>query len=190
MAMGLGAAKRRLAARRGSTAPSACDPARGGAAGGPASSFVRHRLGARRRKRHEADMFARPARMLNRRALVAAGGAASNIKSLARTFGVPAHRYTDFGGLLTAHSEITMTKTIVAAVLFSLAMGVGPALAQQDQQLPAAVPAATPPAKSTITPEQKAISKACSDQANAKNLHGDERKKFRAECKRKGGKME
>jgi invasion protein IalB len=81
-----------------------------------------------------------------------------------------------------------MTKTsIVAAVLLSLAIGMGPALAQQDQQ-PAAAP--QPPAKSTMSPEQKAISKACSDQANAKNLHGDERKKFRAECKRKGGKME
>jgi psiF repeat len=30
---------------------------------------------------------------------------------------------------------------------------------------------------------------ACSDLANAKNLHGRERKKFRAKCKRKGGKM-
>jgi invasion protein IalB len=89
--------------------------------------------------------------------------------------------------------ENMMTKTsIVAAVLLSLAIGTGPALAQQDQQPPAAAPAATPSAKSksTMSPEQKAISKACSDQANAKNLHGDERKKFRAECKRKGGKME
>jgi invasion protein IalB len=82
-----------------------------------------------------------------------------------------------------------MTKTsVVAAVLLSLAIGMGPALAQQDQQ-PAAAPP-PPPAKSTMSPQQKAISKACSDQANAKNLHGDERKKFRAECKRKGGKME
>jgi hypothetical protein len=37
---------------------------------------------------------------------------------------------------------------------------------------------------------KKAVSKACSDQANAKNLHGKERKKFRAECKHKGGKVE
>jgi hypothetical protein len=81
-----------------------------------------------------------------------------------------------------------MTKTIVAAMLFAVAIGAGPALAQQDQQPPAAPPAKS--TKSTMTPEQKAISKACSDQANAKNLHGDERKKFRAECKRKGGKME
>jgi hypothetical protein len=87
-----------------------------------------------------------------------------------------------------------MSKTIVAAALFALAIGVGPALAQQDQQPPAAAQAAPPAAKSTtkstMTPEQKAVSKACSDQANAKNLHGDERKKFRADCKRKGGKME
>jgi psiF repeat len=82
-----------------------------------------------------------------------------------------------------------MKKTsIVAAVLLSLAIGIGPALAQQDQPPPAAPP--PPSAKSKMSPEQKAISKACSDQANAKNLHGDERKKFRAECKRKGGKME
>jgi psiF repeat len=82
-----------------------------------------------------------------------------------------------------------MTKTIVAAILFAVAIGAGPALAQQDQQPPAAPPAKST-TKSTMTPEQKAVSKACSDQANAKNLHGDERKKFRAECKRKGGKME
>jgi hypothetical protein len=82
-----------------------------------------------------------------------------------------------------------MTKTIIAAVLFAVAIGAGPVLAQQDQQPPAAPPAKST-TKSTMTPEQKAVSKACSDQANAKNLHGDERKKFRAECKRKGGKME
>jgi hypothetical protein len=35
--------------------------------------------------------------------------------------------------------------------------------------------------------DKAAISKACSDQANAKGLHGKARKKFRAECKRRGG---
>ena len=75
-----------------------------------------------------------------------------------------------------------MTKTsIVAAVLLSLAIGLGPAWAQQDQ------PAAAP--KAQMSPEKKAISKKCSDLANAKGLHGKERKKFRAECKRKGGTM-
>jgi hypothetical protein len=36
--------------------------------------------------------------------------------------------------------------------------------------------------------DKKAISKSCSDQANAKALHGKERKKFRSECKKNGGK--
>ncbi len=77
-----------------------------------------------------------------------------------------------------------MTKlSVVAAILLSLAIGLGPAWAQDP------APAAKP-AKTEMSPEKKAISKACSDQANAKNLHGKERKKFRAECKRKGGKME
>src|SRR5689334_1884936 len=40
----------------------------------------------------------------------------------------------------------------------------------------------------TSAADKAAISKACSDQANAKGLHGKARKKFRAECKRRGGK--
>jgi hypothetical protein len=74
-----------------------------------------------------------------------------------------------------------MTKsTVVAAIVFSLTLGAGVALAQSPQ--PAAAPAAGM--------DKKAISKACSDQANAKGLHGEKRKKFRAECKHKGGKAE
>jgi len=46
------------------------------------------------------------------------------------------------------------------------------------------------PAAKVSDAEKKAISKACSDQANAKGLHGKERKKFRSECKHKGGKVE
>ena len=37
-------------------------------------------------------------------------------------------------------------------------------------------------------PDKEAISKACSDQADAKGLHGKARKKFRYECKHAGGK--
>jgi hypothetical protein len=67
---------------------------------------------------------------------------------------------------------------IVVSVLLSLMIGMGSALAQAP---------ATAPAK--MTPEQKqAISKSCSDQANAKGLHGKERKKFRSECKHNAGK--
>jgi hypothetical protein len=35
--------------------------------------------------------------------------------------------------------------------------------------------------------DKQAISKACSDQANAKGLHGKARKKFRSECKKRDG---
>jgi psiF repeat len=78
-----------------------------------------------------------------------------------------------------------MTKsTVVAAIVFSLAIG-GVALAQSPQ--PAADHPAAAPAAGM---DMKAVSKACSDQANAKGLHGKERKKFRAECKHKGGKTE
>lgn len=36
--------------------------------------------------------------------------------------------------------------------------------------------------------DKAAISKSCSEQADVKNLHGKERKKFRSACKRRGGK--
>ena len=44
------------------------------------------------------------------------------------------------------------------------------------------------PSPSAASPTDKhAISKACSDQADAKGLHGKARKKFRSDCKRRGG---
>jgi psiF repeat len=77
-----------------------------------------------------------------------------------------------------------MTKsTVVAAIVFSLVIAGGAAFAQSP-------PPAADQAAGAGGMDKKAISKACSDQANAKNLHGKERKKFRAECKHKGGKME
>ena len=85
-----------------------------------------------------------------------------------------------------------MTKsTVVAAIVFSLALGTGTAFAQNPP--PAAgqpAPAMDKAAMDKAAMDKKAISKACSDQANAKGLHGKERKKFRSECKHKGGKME
>jgi hypothetical protein len=71
-------------------------------------------------------------------------------------------------------------KMLGSAVLLSLAIGMGTAFAQDKPAAPAAAPAATM--------DKKAISKACSDQAGAKGLHGKERKKFRYECKHHGGK--
>ena len=47
---------------------------------------------------------------------------------------------------------------------------------------------ATPAAAKPTSAEKAAISETCSEQADAKNLHGKERKKFRAKCKRSGGK--
>ena len=71
-----------------------------------------------------------------------------------------------------------MTKsTVVAAIVFSLAIGAGTAFAQNPP------PAADQAAAGAM--DKKAISKACSDQANAKNLHGKERKKFRADANTK-----
>jgi len=72
-------------------------------------------------------------------------------------------------------------KSLVSAILLCSAIGVGTALAQTT------APAAT--GASHMSQEQKsAISKSCSDQANAKGLHGKARRKFRSECKRAGGK--
>jgi len=70
-------------------------------------------------------------------------------------------------------------KSLVSAMLLSSVIGIGTALAQTTAPAPTGQPAA----------EQKsAISKSCSDQANAKGLHGKARKKFRSACKRAGGK--
>lgn len=71
-----------------------------------------------------------------------------------------------------------MNRSLVNATLLSLTIGMGTAFAQ------------TPPGQSAQMnrPDKEAISKACSDQANAKGLHGKVRKKFRSECKRAGGK--
>jgi hypothetical protein len=49
----------------------------------------------------------------------------------------------------------------------------------------AQTPSPSAPAASPV--DKKAISKTCSDQANAKGLHGKARKKFRSECKKRGG---
>jgi hypothetical protein len=83
--------------------------------------------------------------------------------------------------LRSGRNLMTAKSTAVVAIAFSLAIGVGAALAQN--------PAPTAHQAATGVTNKQAVSKACSDLANAKNLHGRERKKFRAKCKRKGGKM-
>jgi hypothetical protein len=52
-------------------------------------------------------------------------------------------------------------------------------------QTPAAAPAAAPAAKAEKAPMvHSAASLECSKEADAKGLHGKERKKFRSECKK------
>jgi hypothetical protein len=80
-------------------------------------------------------------------------------------------------------------KSLVAAVALSLSIGIGAAFAQTPPPAPVAQSAA--PAKmddKMNMGDKKAVSKSCSDQANAKSLHGKARKKFRSECKHNGGK--
>jgi psiF repeat len=79
-----------------------------------------------------------------------------------------------------------MTKrSIAAALIVSLSIGAGAAWAE-DVKPDSAQPAATKMSDA----DKKAIAKSCSDQANAKGLHGKARKIFRSACKHNGGKAE
>jgi hypothetical protein len=64
-----------------------------------------------------------------------------------------------------------MRKSLIAISLLT-ALAATPVLAQS------AAPSAAP------TTSKAALSKSCSDQANAKGLHGKARKHFRSACKR------
>ncbi len=80
-------------------------------------------------------------------------------------------------------------KLVLTAALLSLAISAGSAFAQTSTPAPATPAASAPSSANTpAATDKKAISKSCSDQANAKGLHGKARKKFRAECKHNGGK--
>jgi hypothetical protein len=86
-----------------------------------------------------------------------------------------------------------MRSTVVAAMLLSFAFGTGAVLAQDTPPATSDKPAATSKMgtdKPPMSPEKKAISKTCTDKANAKWLHGDARKKFRSACKKAGGKID
>jgi psiF repeat len=77
-------------------------------------------------------------------------------------------------------------RSLVSATLLSLAIGAGTALAQTPAPAPTGQQPTSAPQMSQD--QKKTISKSCSDQATAKGLHGKERKKFRSECKKAGGK--
>ena len=79
---------------------------------------------------------------------------------------------------------MTLSSRVAATAVASLLL-MGSAFAQTPA--PAAAPAATaaPAAKKADKP-RSAESLECSKQADAKGLHGKERKKFRSECKKNG----
>jgi hypothetical protein len=82
---------------------------------------------------------------------------------------------------------------LLTAILVSGSIAVG-GMGTGFAQAPATTPgsAATKPATTNpvkpMSAEKAAISKACSQQADEKKLHGKDRKKFRSACKRNGGK--
>ena len=76
---------------------------------------------------------------------------------------------------------MTISSRTAAAVLASLFLFASPAMAQTTAA-PAAKTDAAPMAK-TAKP-RTAESLECSKEADAKGLHGKERKKFRSECKK------
>jgi psiF repeat len=96
----------------------------------------------------------------------------------------------------TTKEKDPMTRSsVVAAALLVFALGAGAAWAQDKPPAAGSPPAATSQPPATTAPamsasEKAAIAKSCTDQANAKGLHGKARKKFRSACKKAGGKME
>jgi hypothetical protein len=69
-------------------------------------------------------------------------------------------------------------RIILGGALLCAAIGMGAAWAQ------------TPTPSPMSQDQKKMIAKSCSDQASAKGLHGEQRRKFRSECKKAGGKSQ
>lgn len=82
--------------------------------------------------------------------------------------------------------------TLAASIAFAGLLSTGAfAATTSTAKTTTAAPAAAATAKkktSTMSPEKQAVSKQCSSLADAKGLHGKNREKFRAECKKNGGK--
>lgn len=80
---------------------------------------------------------------------------------------------------------MTFSSRLVSAAVISLMFATG-AVAQSTTPAPAPTAAApkAAPADSKAPVVHSAASLECSKQADAKGLHGKERKKFRSECKK------
>ena len=89
---------------------------------------------------------------------------------------------------LNLETLIMKISTLLASVVVAGFVTTG-AFAQTATPAPATPPAATTaPAKAKTKAPQSAASQACSAQADAKGLHGKDRKKFRQTCIKSGGK--
>src|ERR1700689_3940810 len=92
--------------------------------------------------------------------------------------------------------EEPMTRSsVVAAALLVFALGAGAAWAEDPPPASGSPPPAASQPPATTAPamsasEKAAIAKSCIDQANAKELHGKKRKRFKKACKKAGGHME
>ena len=95
---------------------------------------------------------------------------------------------------MTKEKKPMTRSSVVAAALLVFALGAGAAWAEDPPQAGSPPPAASQPPATTApamsASEKAAIAKSCIDQANAKELHGKKRKKFKKACKRAGGHME
>jgi|ERR1700761_8154781 hypothetical protein len=104
--------------------------------------------------------------------------------------------FTGFALHLITEEKDPMTRSsVVAAALLVFALGTGAAWAEDQAPASGSPPAAGKMAPASTAPamsasEKAAISKSCTDQANAKGLHGKARKKFRSACKKAGGHMQ
>ncbi|WP_424031311.1 PsiF family protein [Methylocella sp.] len=78
--------------------------------------------------------------------------------------------------------KLSSSSFIAGALMLSM-----PAVCAAQQQAPTATPSATAAKAPAMSDDAKqAKSKACSAEADAKKLHGKERKEFRSKCKRGG----
>jgi hypothetical protein len=82
---------------------------------------------------------------------------------------------------------MTMSSRVIAIIAASLLLG-GTAFAQTMAPATSAPGSTMAPAAKKAAKPRTAASLECSKEADAKGLHGKERKKFRSECKAKAAK--
>lgn len=92
-----------------------------------------------------------------------------------RTLALAAIAALSLGGVAAAQTTTASHMTPVAKPAPASTMAVTPKTAATTK--------ATTTTATTMTTDKASLSKSCSDQANGKNLHGKERKKFRNACK-------